>query len=74
MSPNRFSRVLGGLLCALFIAVLAAQAQMARADIGWPPLNPGGASPGLQAGVNTNVRMVSEEEGMKNVLECNLAK
>ncbi len=61
MSPNRFSRILGGLLCALVIAGLAAPAQLVRADIGWPPLNPGGASPGLQAGVNTNVRMVSEE-------------
>jgi hypothetical protein len=46
---------------ALLILMLAVPAQSGRADIGWPPLNPAGASPGLPAGVETNVRMVSEE-------------
>jgi hypothetical protein len=33
----------------------------AQADIGWPPLSPGGSSLEAPEGVNTNVRMVSEE-------------
>jgi hypothetical protein len=47
--------------CALLAAMLAAPVQPGRADIGWPPLNPAGASPGLPTGVETNVRMLSEE-------------
>lgn len=47
--------------CALLAAMLAAPAQPGRADIGWPPLNPAGASPGLPAGFETNVSMLAEE-------------
>ena len=33
----------------------------ARADIGWPPLSPGGSSLEAPQGVNTNIRMLAEE-------------
>lgn len=61
MLLNRKLNILGGFFCALLIAGLILAPRPARADIGWPPLNPAGASPGLPQGFTTNVRMVAEE-------------
>lgn len=53
-------------LCTAVVLVLAAAWMSlppgtAQADIGWPPLSPGGSSLEAPEGVQTNVRMVSEE-------------
>ncbi len=61
MSSQYSRKMIAWAICALLAAMLAAQVQPGRADIGWPPLNPAGASPGLPTGFETNVRMLSEE-------------
>lgn len=53
-------------LCVAAVLMLAAAwmtlpRSTAQADIGWPPLNPGGSSLEAPEGADTNVRMVSEE-------------
>lgn len=60
MQRTSFTRRLVGVV--LFLALLGAAfwASPARADIGLPPLNPSAAGLGLPAGVQTNVRMLSE--------------
>jgi hypothetical protein len=61
MLLNRKLNILGVFFCALLIAGLILAPRPAHADIGWPPVNPAGASPGLPQGFTTNVRMVAEE-------------
>lgn len=48
-----------GLILASVITALPQST--AQADIGWPPLSPGGSSLEAPQGVNTNVRMLAEE-------------
>lgn len=53
-------------LCVAAVLMLAAAGMTlpqstAQADIGWPPLSPGGSSLEAPEGADTNVRMVSEE-------------
>ena len=53
-------------LCTAAVLMLAAAwmtlpQSTAQADIGWPPLNPGGSSLEAPEDADTNVRMVSEE-------------
>lgn len=53
-------------LCTAAVLMLAAAGMTlprstAQADIGWPPLSPGGSSLEAPEGADTNVRMVSEE-------------
>jgi len=49
-------------LCSAAVMMLMVLPQSsARADIGWPPLSPGGSSLEAPQGVNTQVRMVREE-------------
>ena len=61
MKSRRYFRICVAVVCALIIFWNAVPQSIAYADIGWPPLNPSGASLGIQAGGYTSVRMVSEE-------------
>ncbi len=60
MKPGYTFRIITGVVFAAVILWSASAQRQARADIGWPPINPSGASPGVGE-VNTNVRMVSEK-------------
>ncbi|GAP13028.1 hypothetical protein LARV_00769 [Longilinea arvoryzae] len=52
-------------ICAALVLLAAAwissPPSTTRADIGWPPLSPGGSSLEAPQGVDTNVRMLAEE-------------
>lgn len=45
----------------MFVFWMALPPSTTHADIGWPPLSPGGSSLEAPQGVNTNVRMLAEE-------------
>jgi hypothetical protein len=60
MKSRRCNRIIY-MVCTLVLLWSALPQQAVRADIGWPPLNPSGAAPGVPQGVDTQVRMVSEE-------------
>lgn len=61
MSKKSYSRLCILMITGLWIGLIVVPGGIGHADIGWPPVNPAGASVGPQDDFQTNVRMVSEE-------------
>ena len=61
MSKKSYSRLCILMITGLWIGLIFVPGGNGHADVGWPPVNPAGASVGLQGDFQTNVRMVSEE-------------